>query len=106
MYIKVSKVFADFVKKTAHEKGFRASARVVVIPESHYQLLTGCDLWDAVYYRDVTVNGIRAIEISYPYGYYAPCRYLTTATLVQEFRSRRVQSVDDLKEMVRDLVEI
>jgi hypothetical protein len=46
------------------------------------------------------------IEVSYPYDFYATRRFLTTYELVKEFRKRGVKTADELKEMLRDMLEI
>jgi hypothetical protein len=109
MKIKVSKVFADFINKTAKELGFKAEAKVVTMSERGYCLNVGLDAaQDAENYGDYDwrKDEYKAIRVCYPYEYYAMPRYLTTAALVREFRRSSVQTIEELKTMLRDMCEI
>ena len=106
MNIKVSKVFANFINKTAKEMGFEAHAEVIALRSSAYTFATGNDMWDGDCDYDWKTDTYRVIEVSYPYDFYATRRFLTTYELVQEFRKRKVESVDELKEMLKDMLEI
>ena len=106
MNVAVSKVFASFINKTAKELGFKAHAEVVEMSDRQYQLSVG-DIYDACDYRDYTGAGnLKAIMVTYPDDYYACPQYLSTKTLVNEFRGRGVKTLDELKEMLRDMLEI
>jgi hypothetical protein len=105
MVIKVSKVFAKFINATAKELGFKCKASVITIPAHGYTFITGVDLWDGE--CDYAGNGMyKVIYVEYPYEYYACARHLTTYELVREFRQRGVKTVEELKEMLRDMLEI
>jgi len=109
MKVKVSKVFAAFINKTAKELGFKAEAEVVTMSERGYRLNVGLDAM-----LDAQDNGdydwgegeYRAIRVVYPEEYYACPQYLTTASLNKEFRRRGVTTADELKQMVRSMCEI
>jgi len=106
MIVKVSKVFASFINKTAKEMGFKAHAEVVTISRGAYSFTTGTDLWDAGEDYDYVAGTCKAIKVSYPDEYYACNRYLTTYGLTTEFRRRGVKTADGLKEMLRDMLEV
>lgn len=106
MNIQVSKVFAKFINKTAKEMGFKAHAEVVALRSSAYTFATGTDLWDAGADYDWEHDTYRVIEVSYPYDFYATRKFLTTYELNQEFKRRGVKTEDELKEMLRDMLEI
>lgn len=109
MKVKVSKVFADFINKTAKELGFKAEASVVTMSERGYRLNVGLDAA-----LDAEDNGdydwaedeYKVIKVLYPEEYYAMPTYLTTASLTKEFRRRGVTTEAELKEMVKEMVEI
>ena len=107
MNIQVSKVFAKFINATAKELGFEAEAYVVTMTEGMYRMCVGDPFhawWEA---NDITPDGMyKAIRIDYPAEYYACPKYLTTKQLVTEFRRSNVQTWGELKELVRQMVEI
>jgi hypothetical protein len=106
MNIKVSKVFAKFINTTAKEMGFEAHAEVIALRSSAYTFATGTDRWDGECDYDWEHDTYRVIEVSYPYEYYATRRFLTTHELVKEFRKRGVSTADELKKMLRDMLEV
>ena len=106
MNIKVSKVFANFINKTAKEMGFEAHAEVIALRSSAYTFATGNDVWDGECDYCWKTDTYRVIEVSYPYEYYATRRFLTTYELVKEFRKRGVKTAEELKEMLKDMLEI
>lgn len=106
MNIQVSKTFANFINKTAKEMGFEAHAEVIALRSSAYTFATGTDLWDGERDYDWKTDTYRVIEVSYPYDFYAANRYLTTYELTKEFRRRGVKTAEELKDMLRDMLEI
>ena len=106
MNIQVSKVFANFINKTAKEMGFEAHAEVIALRSSAYTFATGTDRWDGECDYSPKTDTYRVIEVSYPYDFYATRKFLTTSELNQEFRRRGVKTEDELKEMLRDMLEI
>jgi hypothetical protein len=106
MNIQVSKVFANFINKTAKELGFEAHAEVIALRSSAYTFATGTDIWDGECDYDYATGTYKVIEVSYPDEYYASRKFLTTYTLVSEFRKRGVKTLEELKEMLRDMLEI
>lgn len=108
MNIKVSKVFAKFINTTAKELGFEAHAEVVLLPYDTYHLHTGQSIVDASFAGDYDwkTRDFKTIMVTYPDEYYACPVYLTTKSLVEEFHSRGVSTADELKEMLRDMLEI
>lgn len=109
MKVKVSKVFAAFINKTAKELGFNAEASVVTMSERAYRLNVGLeamlDAQDTDDY-DWGEDEYKVIKVAYPDGYYAMPQYLTTASLNKEFRRRGVTTEDELKQMVRSMCEV
>ena len=108
MNIQVSKVFAKFINKTAKEMGFEAHAEVVLLPYEGYSFYTGQSVVDASFSGDYDweTRDFKTIKVTYPDNYYACPVYLTTKGLVEEFRSRGVETADELKEMLKDMLEI
>lgn len=110
MKIRVSKVFANYINKCAKEMGFKAEACVETMSENQYRFCVG-NVYDAMDCDDyyLTFDGrdvFKAIAISYPYDYYAPTKYLTTAQLNKEWRRRNGKTEQDLREIIRELCEI
>lgn len=107
MKIKVSKVFADFINKTAKEANVNLYARVLSVSQSTYKACCG-DVFDAEEYGDYDweTGKVRAIVITYPEADYANPRYVSTRELTMNFRRYGVKNVDGLKAMVLDMFEI
>lgn len=109
MKVKVSKVFADFINKTAKELGFKAEASVQRMSERMYRLHVGLnamlDAQDTDDY-DWREDEYRVIRVVYPEEYCACPQYLTTTSLNKEFRSRGVTNADELKQMIKSMCEI
>ena len=109
MKVKVSKVFADFINRTAKELGFKAEASVVKMSERAYRLNVGLNaILDALDTDDYDwdEDEFKVLRVTYPEEYCACPQYLTTALLTSEFRRRGVNDADGLKSMVRSLCEI
>ena len=106
MNIKVSKTFAKFINNTAKEMGFEAHAEVIALRSSAYTFATGNDMWNGDCDYDWKTDTYRVIEVSYPWDFYATRRFLTTYELVNEFRKRGVKTVAELRDMLRDMLEI
>lgn len=109
MKVKVSKVFADFINKTAKELGIKCEAQVVTMSERGYRLNVGLDaMLDAQDTGDYdwAEDEYKVIKVLYTEEYYAMPTYLTTASLTKEFRRRGVNTDAELKEMVKEMVEI
>ena len=108
MQIAVTRVFAKFINDTAKEMGFEAHAQVVELPYSAYTFYTGTEVYDAMLAGDYksSTGVMRAIRVTYPGEYYACPRYLTTPELTHEFRKRGVSNVLELRDMLRELLEI
>ena len=107
MYVKVSKVFAKFINKTAREMGFKCMAKVIKCNVNSYGFCTGDDVIDARCYGDYNNDDtIKVLQVVYPYEYHACERLVTTRQLIEEFKRRKVSNFEDLKEMVRDMFEI
>ena len=106
MNIQVSKVFAKFINDTAKEMGFETHAEVIALRSSAYTFATGTDRWDGECDYCYETDTYRVIEVSYPWDFYATRKFLTTYALNMEFRKRGVKTVDELKAMLRDMLEI
>ena len=106
MKIQVSKVFAKFINDTAKEMGFETHAEVIALRSSAYTFATGTDRWDGECDYCYETDTYRVIEVSYPWDFYATRKFLTTYALNLEFRKRGVKTVDELKAMLRDMLEI
>ena len=106
MYIAVTKVFANFINKTAKALNFKAHAEVITLPSNAYTFHTGTDLWDAGDDYDFTTGRCKVIMVEYPGNYYACTRFLSTHRLTKEFCDRKVKTLEGLKEMLRDMLEV
>ena len=108
MNIQVSKVFAKFINKTAKEMGFEVHAEVVLLPYEGYSFYTGQSVVDASFSGDYDweTRDFKTIKVTYPDNYYACPVYLTTKGLVEEFRSRGVKTMEELKDMLREMLEV
>ena len=109
MKVKVSKVFADFINKTAKELGFKAEASVQRMSERMYRLHVGLNaMLDAEDYGDYDwrEGEYKVIRVVYPEEYYACPQYLTTKALNDEYNRRRVSTADELKAMLQDMCRI
>lgn len=106
MNIAVTKTFANFINKTAKELKFKCHAEVVALPASAYSFCTGVDSFDGEVDYDCTTGTFRVIEITYPYNFYANRRFLTTFGLTREVNWRKVETADQLKLMLKDMLEI
>lgn len=105
MNIRVSKVFADFINKTAAN----VEASMLKMSEGEYRMnLGGFALWDAEQYGDYDwkTDKYKAIVVTYPSDYYACPRYISTKELDKEFKRRGVRDAEGLKAMIKDMVEI
>lgn len=105
MIIKVSKVFAKFINETANKEGFKAYAEVITVPERSYDFMIGLDCFSWSDY-DYKKDGFKVIRVSYPAEYYCCPVYLTTVQLNREFNRNAVETCDDLREMLRNMLEI
>ena len=105
MRVQVSNVFARFINRTAKEMYFAAKAEVVSLSVNEYQLHVG-DVYEGESDFNWETGKIKAIRVVCPYGYFANPLYISTAMLLRECRRRNVGSVEKLKEMIRDIVEV
>lgn len=109
MNIQVSKVFAKFINKTAKEMGFKAEATVVNLTENQMHGFMGLEaLFDADAYGDYDweSNTYKAIRINYPYEYYACPLFIGTGMLVRAWKRCGGKTEADLKDMLREMIEI
>ena len=105
MRVQVSNVFARFINRTAKEMCFAAKAEVVNLSVNEYQLHVG-DVYEGESDFNWKTGKIKAIRVVYPYGYFANPLYISTAMLLRECRRCNVGTIDELKEMIRDMVEV
>ena len=106
MNIAVTKTFASFINKTAKALGFKCHAEVIAIPASAYAFCTGYSRWDSEIDHDYATDTFKVIEVTYPYEYYATRKLLTTCELSEEFRRRKIETVEELQVMLRDMLEV
>lgn len=105
MKIQASKVFADFINRTAANMGFKARAELVYFTENGYTM--NVNIWGPSWSDyDSKTGKYKVIRVEYPAEYYAAPVYLTTGELCAEFRRRNVRDFDGLAEMIRDLLYI
>jgi len=109
MNIQVSKVFAKYINKVAKEMGFECEASVVWLNQKQMYAFMGTEaMFDAVDYGDYDLQLVtyKAIKILYPYEYYACPQFIGTAMLMREWKRRNGKTEQDLKDMLREMIEI
>ena len=108
MKVKVSKVFANFINKTAKELNIKVTAKVVEYSQNEYKWNVDYNLFRAYDYGDYNIeNGkYKAIMLLYPEEYYATPKFLTTCELTKEFHRMKVQTVAELQSMIKAMCEI
>lgn len=111
MKVKVSKVFADYLNKLAKQGVLDIDhAEVKTFSERGYTLNVG-DPWDAEQYGDDDFDDegnlvYKAIVVVYPDEYYALPKYLSTELLTTTFNWFKVTNEEELKEMLKNLINI
>lgn len=118
MKIKVTKVFANYLNKLAKQGVLDIDhAEVKTFSERQYELNVG-DPWDADEYGDCTEDWVqhgddfnfepvyKAIVVFYPDSYYAMPKCISTELLVTTAKWRKVTTEEELKEMLKDLINI
>ena len=109
MNIKVSKVFAKFINNTAKEMGFKCEAEVVTLSENQMRMFMGTEgMFDADDYGDYDWEQCKykAIRVVYPDDYYACPLFIGTGMLLREWRRIGGKTEQDLKDMLREMIEI
>ena len=81
-------------------------AEVVEMSENMYRMWVTYDIFAAEKDYDSSTGMYKAIKLTYPEGYYAMPRYLTTSELNKEFRRMRVETKDELVTMLKRMSEI
>ena len=105
MIIKVSKVFAKFINETANKEGFKANAIYSELSPLAYSHYVGDRLINIADYNSKT-GKYKVIRVEYPAEYYCSPVFLTTVHLNREFNRNAVETVDDLRNMLRDMLEV
>lgn len=112
MKIKATKTFAAWINSVANRTGKQFHAELKEYSLKAYSAagfsLSNFNIFDAADYGDWDAERsvVRIIEVRYPYEFHAVPQYLTTKTLVKEFRTRGVKTENDLEKMIIDLCEI
>lgn len=113
MKIQVSKTMAAFINKMAKAGELHIDhAEMKWFSERGYTLNLGTmALLDAEEYNDWDFDDegdykYKCIMVCYPYNYYAMPRYITTAELTKEAKRRNVKTEQELKEMLKEMIEI
>lgn len=110
MKLKCTKVFANLLNKWREELRIE-SARLVTMSAEAYERNVDYNIFNAVDYGDTDYDEegrmiAKAIRIDYPCEYYAMPRFLTTKELVTEWRRMKGQTMDDLKRIIKNMIEI
>lgn len=110
MRLKCTKVLASTINKWRKELRIE-SAQLVTMPIERYRMEVDYDVFSAEDYGDTDYDDegrmiVKAIRIDYPCEYYATPRYLTTKELVTEWRRMNGRTMDDLKRIIKNIVEI
>ena len=105
MKIAATKVFADFINRTAAKMGFQANAELVKLTDREFRVFVDC--WGPDWADMDPKSGLnKAIRVTYPGDFYACPVYFSTGQLCAEFRRRGVRDLEGLADMVRDMCEI
>lgn len=108
MKIRVTKVMANYINKMAKAGELHIDcAWVHEFTFNEYKICVG-DPWVAEDYGDYNweTGGIRAIQIDYPAEYYACPKYITSKELIETARRNMVTTEKQLKEMLKQIIEI
>lgn len=107
MYMKLAatKVFASYINKVAKKKNIKAKA---VFQKVGFHELNQDAVFDADNYGDVDYsnNTVKVIKILYPDEYYACPQIITTSSINNEAKRRKVKTPEALEELIADLIEI
>lgn len=104
MRIQASKVFADFINKTARKHGARFEAEYFTVSEREFYNLFNYSAFDRY---DMRTKGRAAVIcVTYPANYYAVPVYVNTAALNQEYKRRGVIDLPGLESMILELFSI
>lgn len=113
MKIKVSQTMVNFIKKMAKNNELNIECvELKWFSERGYTLNLGTmALLDAEEYNDWDFDDegnykYKCIIVCYPYNYYAMPRYITTAELAKEAKRRNVKTEQELKDMLKEMIEI
>lgn len=107
----VSKVFANYLNKLAKQGVLDIDhAELKTFSERVYSLQVG-SVYDADYYGDYDMDCYgnlvyKAIVVFYPESYYAVPKYISTELLTTTAKCRKVTTEEELKEMLKDLINI
>lgn len=105
MKIAATKVFADYINKTAIQTGKKFQAELYKMSWLNYQM--NFDIWTAAEFGDITKDKtVKIILVTYPDNYYCSPKYLTSYYLSKEFRARGVRTETELQQMIVDLLEV
>lgn len=99
---------AEFISKMGKAGEINIDhARVATFNSTQYGFYVG-DTFEAEDYGDYdwTKGTFKAIVVIYPDNFYANPRYLTTKELTKEANRRNVTTEDELKEMLKHMIEI
>lgn len=101
MRVKVSKVFAKFIKSNCAG----LSAEVVEMSHDAYGYYVG-SIWDAGDDYDPATGKYKAICVNYPPEFYASPRYISTAQILDEFHRNNVTTAAGLVDMLNNWLQI
>lgn len=105
MKIAATKVFADYINKTAIQTGKKFQAELYKMSWINYQM--NWDIWTAAEFGDITPDKkVKVIVITYPDSFYCSPKYLTSYYLTKEFRARGIKTAAELQQMIIDLLEV
>lgn len=108
MKVRVTKKFADFINKMAKAGELHIdTAEVRMFSPQEYSINVG-DPFDAEYYGDYDLEKgkIRVIQITYPPEYYAMPMFITSQELIITAKRSAVKTFDELKSMLKQIIEI
>lgn len=108
MKVRVTKKLADFINKMAKTGELHIdTAEVRMFSPQEYRINVG-DPFDAEYYGDYDMEEgkISAIQITYPPEYHAMPMFITSKELIAASKRFAVKTLDELKSMMKQIIEI
>lgn len=108
MKIHATKVMAKAIAKAMQEKGMKfEECRLTSFSERGYEMNVG-DIYDAYDHGDYdyTTGEYKVIQICWPWDYYAPATYLSTAELNRIFRDSHATTLDEYMNAVCDRIAV
>lgn len=108
MQIKATKTFCNYINKVAKQQGKSFRAELVMMSSNQRSMFTPMysDWSQDEQDYDYNEGKYRTIRICYPEDYYCEPRYFKTSDIVREFKRLKVETLEQLSNMIIDMFEI